>query len=127
MSQTSRLRRRYTKKILTLLIPLGLTIILILFFARYIFLGPREETLIVPLANVIPNIRSSYAQVIPPATPAPKKETFQASQKLGNAITNALVGTHGSYGVVVENLKTGEGFSDNGNKTYESGSLYKLW
>lgn len=63
-----------------------------------------------------------------PTTPQPTTEYFITnSVALGNAVQNALIGTHGSYGIVVQNIKTGETYTQNSQKTYLSGSLYKLW
>lgn len=46
---------------------------------------------------------------------------------LGSAVMEALEGTKGEYAVAIKNLKTGEEFYLNENKSFESGSLYKLW
>lgn len=51
----------------------------------------------------------------------PKKHSLE------NAIQTQLQGTTGDYAVVIKNLKTGENYSLNENKIYDSGSLYKLW
>lgn len=49
------------------------------------------------------------------------------NQKIDNAIQKQLEGTKGNYAIVIKNLKTGENYSVNENKTYDAGSLYKLW
>ncbi len=46
---------------------------------------------------------------------------------LANAVRNALIGTTGSYAVVVMNLHNKESYASNEHLVYESGSLYKLW
>lgn len=46
---------------------------------------------------------------------------------LESTITESLKGTKGSYSVTVKNFKTGETYSYEGNKSYQTGSLYKLW
>ena len=60
-------------------------------------------------------------------TSTPTQPVLHSSQPLGNAIQNELIGTHGTYGIVVENLKTHENYYQNAQKIYKSGSLYKLW
>ncbi len=46
---------------------------------------------------------------------------------LGNAVEEALAGAEGTYGIVIQNLKTGETYYANGHKVFDTGSLYKLW
>jgi beta-lactamase class A len=46
---------------------------------------------------------------------------------LGSAVMKALEGTKGEYAVGIKNLKTGEEFYLNEHKSFDSGSLYKLW
>jgi beta-lactamase class A len=46
---------------------------------------------------------------------------------LEQAVQAALVGTRGSYGVAVRNLKTQENYLFNEHLSYYSASLYKLW
>lgn len=72
--------------------------------------------------------KQSEATPIPTPTsfPTPKNNP-ESSELLGQAVSSALVGTHGSYGVVVKNLKTGENYSQNEYTKYPSASLYKLW
>lgn len=53
--------------------------------------------------------------------------TGTASARLGESVQNALAGTHGTYGIVIDNLKTGEFYLLNEHRPYEAGSLYKLW
>lgn len=49
------------------------------------------------------------------------------ANSLKEIVQNALVGTKGSYGIVIKNLKTGESYYANEHAVYQSGSLYKLW
>lgn len=49
------------------------------------------------------------------------------SVNLHKTILNALSGAKGKYSVAVEDLKTGKKESLYGDKTFEVGSLYKLW
>lgn len=46
---------------------------------------------------------------------------------LAAGINQALDGTTGSYGIVVKNLKTSESFMSNEHRSFQAGSLYKLW
>lgn len=44
-----------------------------------------------------------------------------------NAVNEALKGSKASYSIVIKNLKTGETYSRDPEKTYQTASLYKLW
>lgn len=50
-----------------------------------------------------------------------------AGKQLEQVIQNALLGTHGSYGIVIKNLKNGENYALREKIKYETASLYKLW
>ncbi len=60
--------------------------------------------------------------VMPTSTPTP-----ETPSRLGEVVENALEGSHGSYGIVIKNFKTGESYTYNDTIRYESASLYKLW
>ncbi len=47
--------------------------------------------------------------------------------KLREVVSGSLVGAQGTYGVYIKNLKTGEAYSVNDDKSFASASLYKLW
>ena len=57
-------------------------------------------------------------------TPTPNK---QEEGPLGDVVKGALLGTKGSYGIVILNLKTGESYFQHETNIYEAASLYKLW
>lgn len=69
------------------------------------------------------------------STDAPDVKGTQISQSpesvqrspLGNVVMDSLEGTKGEYSVAIKNLKTGEEFYLDEHKSFESGSLYKLW
>ena len=46
---------------------------------------------------------------------------------LGKVVMKSLEGTKGEYSVAIKNLQTGEEFYLDQHKSFESGSLYKLW
>ncbi len=56
-----------------------------------------------------------------PVEPTPKENL------LGKAVKDALVGTKGSYGVAILNLKNNGIYLSNEHRKYKTGSLYKLW
>ena len=71
-----------------------------------------------------------FASFTPQSTPLPTPSPTPSpppSSGLKNAVSAALDGSHGSYGIFIKNLKTGESYTQNENQTFESGSLYKLW
>ncbi len=59
------------------------------------------------------------------------KEGVLSAQKnklsLKSAVENSLLNAQGTYGIAIKNLKTGESYYRNENKSFEVGSLYKLW
>lgn len=68
------------------------------------------------------------AEVITPTSillPTPTSPPNSSS--LETTVQNTLQGTHGTYGIVVQNLKTGEYYGLNEHQIFKSGSLYKLW
>jgi beta-lactamase class A len=46
---------------------------------------------------------------------------------LERAVQDALIGSNGSYGIIIKNLKTGEYYFSNEHLSFSSASLYKLW
>lgn len=54
-------------------------------------------------------------------------ETKFNSPSLENAVKIALEGTKGSYAVAIKNLKTNESYYFNEHKSFEPGSIYKVW
>lgn len=46
---------------------------------------------------------------------------------LDKAVTTALDGAEGNYGIFIKNLKTGETFKQNEQTIFLAGSLYKIW
>ncbi len=72
----------------------------------------REPDLIKPVAQAV--------FTSPSPTQPPKSA-------LKNVVDHLLEGDSDSYGVVVKNLKTGESYYNNEQKSFEPASLYKLW
>ncbi len=46
---------------------------------------------------------------------------------LKEVIEKKKEGIAGTYGIIVKNLKTGQSYSSNEERSFEAGSLYKLW
>lgn len=67
---------------------------------------------------------AAASQPISSATPTPNK---QNDSRLGEVVKGALIGTKGSYGIVILNMKTGDSYFQNETNSYEAASLYKLW
>ncbi len=51
----------------------------------------------------------------------------QNKPTLAKVVQDAMAGTQGTYGIVIKNLKTGETYYSNEHRTFQPGSLYKLW
>lgn len=62
----------------------------------------------------------------PTVKPLPT-ESVPMSRELEKVVQEALEGTHGTYGIVVKNLKSGEYYEFNPDTTFQAASLYKLW
>lgn len=60
-------------------------------------------------------------------SPKSKEVALPSSLGLKTAVDEALKGTHGTYGIVIKNLKTGEYFAQNEHRVFEPASVYKLW
>lgn len=65
--------------------------------------------------------------ITPTPTFIPTPTQPPTSNNLAAAIQQSLTGTHGSYGIVVQNVKTGEYYGWQQHQVFKSGSLYKLW
>jgi beta-lactamase class A len=74
---------------------------------------------------------------IPTFTPTPKIETYAINNTpaviptqgpiLQNVVEDSLTDSKATYGVVIKNLKTGEMYTMNEHRVFQSASLYKLW
>ncbi len=64
---------------------------------------------------------------VPTTTPVPTQVLPVNNNPLDPAIRSALDGTTGSYGIAIKNLKSNETYYANEHKSFEAGSLYKLW
>lgn len=63
----------------------------------------------------------------PTASPSTIKDAQVNGNSLKSIVESALIGTKGTYGIVIKSLKTGETYYSNEHKSFEAGSLYKLW
>lgn len=52
---------------------------------------------------------------------------IRPSSSLREVVNQALSGTHGTYAIVIKNIKTNESYVQNEHMVFPSGSLYKLW
>lgn len=68
-------------------------------------------------------VKAASIEPSPSPIPSPSHE----KTPLEAAVQKALEGTKGDYAVAIKNLKTNEEYYLNEHKTYDSGSLYKLW
>ncbi len=100
------------RSFISLLIILGISGLII--NSVWMKLKPKE------LASPIPR-----AQVKKVITPSPT--SLPVSDSLKTVVKGALVGSTGNYGIVIKNLITGEAYYSNEHRSYDPGSLYKLW
>ncbi|MBI2315152.1 serine hydrolase [Candidatus Daviesbacteria bacterium] len=52
---------------------------------------------------------------------------IEAETSLNRLIQYSLAGTKDTYGITIKSLKTGETYSYNDHRVFDTGSLYKLW
>ncbi len=93
-----------------------LLVVLIVWLTLFVFYQPPAGVL--SAQTTAPN-----PQITKIDTPAAKA----ASSSLSQVVSTSLQGTKGTYAVYIKNLKTGETFAQNEHRSFESGSLYKLW
>lgn len=116
-----RLRRRKRRWIKILLFVFIVSIGLFLIFNYFIKEKANDASKMAsPLAT-------SAVSISPTANPSPASGVQITDGALKDVVENALVGTKGTYGIVIKNLKTGETYYSNEHKVFVTGSLYKLW
>lgn len=106
------------KKLVRLLILILVgVIIMYIAFNKFMKNEPKNSTrLITPSTSAQPTV-----------SPPINEDAQIANESLKDIVENALLGTKGTYGIVVKNFKTGETYYANEHRVYEAGSLYKLW
>lgn len=122
LERKAKITRQQRKK---RLVKLAIWIVIGIFF--FLVLKNRLQQNKQPIPVVITHVPVTVTTTPLPSpivTPTPSEDI---SVGLDAAIQSALVGTQGSYGIVVENLKNKESDYINAHTVYESGSLYKLW
>ncbi len=110
------IQRKRAKKRLNRLIFVSFFILVIVVF--FVFKKTNQ--------NKIRSIASPLA-VKPTVTLAPSPTPLQNSTNLQKVVSDALNGTHGTYGISIKNMKTGESYFAHQTHIFKSGSLYKLW
>lgn len=76
----------------------------------------------IPLVAGVTSETSATPSVEPSPSGIPKN-----LKSLSEVVEKSLEGTNGTYAVYIKNLKTNESYSYNDNRSFQSGSLYKLW
>lgn len=76
--------------------------------------GTLESTILTPLAAPIEKSIETYKNIT-------------RSRELEQIVNDSIKDEDGTYAVVVKNLKTGENYSLNETRKFDSASLYKLW
>lgn len=76
--------------------------------------GTLESTILTPLAAPIEKSIETYKNIT-------------RSRELEKIVNDAIAEEDGTYAVVIKNLKTGENYSLNETRKFDSASLYKLW
>lgn len=81
----------------------------------------QTETTISSEDIVLPSPTLMTKKIDPTSTPVPQ------SGDLARVVKKSLEGTSGTYAIVIKNYKTGEEYTLNEHKKFQSASLYKLW
>jgi beta-lactamase class A len=100
-----------------------LVLIIVIFIIFYFIYNSGSKT----EQSAVAGITASDSSLNINPSPSPSPSAAANYKTLQQTIEKSLEGTSGTYGVYVKNLKTGESYSYNDNKTFEAGSLYKLW
>jgi len=115
-------RRRGAQKRLIILLACTLLLILSIITIRSLlnnFIHPSRD---------VKSAKSDTETIITEQEPTHAQSIQKPnSSTLGKVIGDTLVGTKGSYGIIVQNLKTNEYYATNEHTKYNSASLYKLW
>ena len=113
------MHRRNKRKRLLRLIYLLIFLVVVVGFLFYLFSGFTKGNTSIksPLGNKRMEVSPTPDAVVLP----------ENSPGLTAAVSEALQGTYGTYGIVIKNLTTGESYYQHENDTFKSGSLYKLW
>lgn len=120
MLVTERKRKRQRQKFLKIVTCIMLLICLGIFF---LFIHSKQKTGVVKIFTAKAPLITELPEEIVPSYVL----SGSMSAALGDTVQNALTGTHGTYGIVVKNLKTKESYIQNEERSFASGSLYKLW
>ena len=76
-------------------------------------------------------VKQKFQEIISPLAAGLEETKNLLAGFTGNSlketVDSSLKGTHGTYAVIIKNLRTGEYFSQNEKRTYDPASLYKLW
>ena len=99
-------------------ISLALFVILILFFGYSVLQRNKSNNEGFPLISPVAKIINETVSFI---------NSRQNSKALESIIQNILKNDKNYYGIVIDNLKTGERYYFNEDKIFNSASLYKLW
>ncbi len=78
-------------------------------------------------AKITSPLATPPVSMSPAASPSTIKGIQANDTSLKGTVENALIGTKGTYGIVIRNLKTNETYYSNEHQSFEAGSLYKLW
>lgn len=116
-----RRQRRRRKKLIKISFSIFVGVIgIYLVFNRFVKNEANDSTEMVnPLAASVSNS--------PAASPTGTENTQTEINSLKEVVDNAFEGTKGTYGVAIKNLKNGQSYYTNEHKSFEAGSLYKLW
>lgn len=115
-------QRRAAKKRLAILILFIITFIVTIIFIRSLLTRTTPKNQSVQSASIT-------AGALPSPIGDSKFKPLERtnSRLLGEVIQSSLTGTHGEYGILVQNLKTKEFYTTNEHTRFYSASLYKLW
>lgn len=107
-------RRRLKRKIKTYsYLVVGVSVLFLLFVSYQMIKAVNFE-----------NLTKSILGISKQATPSPNSNI---GKDLKETVEKAMDGTEGNYAILIRNIKTGESYASNEHRSYDAGSLYKLW
>lgn len=121
-------QKRARKKRLLRLITLIITMVLLVTTSRMLAKRHHQVEVASVSTSITPSVSVEPTNTIPSIPAIKDPLILEASSKgIEDAAAKGLVGTKGTYSMIVKNLKTNESYAADEHRTFQTGSLYKLW
>lgn len=114
-------RRSATSKFFAFIVYIFICVLIgvVIFWISEKIENPTTEKVLIAESSSVGDVKGVQSTQSPSPSPT--------ISPLGEVVMKALEGTKGEYSVGIKNIKTNEEYYFNEHKSFESGSLYKLW